>query len=276
MSRTARTTRLAALVLAMLSGFLIQAGPASADSYVCGHWVRGAIPEKYNAIGGTASALGCPITEELTTPNGRGKYTHFQGGSIYWTSTTGAHPVWGQIRTKWGALGWETGTLRFPTSDETQDTTEHGVKQTFSRAGTKITWSAGGTDAPCSSECVSIQSSCTEPWVNYVKVYFNQTNQHISVEVTPSSSGFDDADDDTQALWEQVWRCVSYPFSRLTASEGETLYKQLACHAEYSYPKVGGGHLGGETWDLESWRSNPDWDYVLSPTDVWNHECNWA
>ncbi|WP_413754339.1 hypothetical protein [Streptomyces sp. R-74717] len=31
------------------------------------------------------------------------------------TSETGAHPVWGAIRDKWGGLGWEGGKLGFPT-----------------------------------------------------------------------------------------------------------------------------------------------------------------
>lgn len=332
MSRTPRrTTRVVVLILAAISGLLFLAGPASADSYVCGHWVRGAILDKYNAMGGSGSALGCPTTEELTTPNGRGKYTHFQGGSIYWTATTGAHPVWGQIRTKWAAMGWETSALKFPTSDEltnpdgvgkrqqfeggtlywhptksngvhpvwgqigaewgrngweagffgyptsdeSSDSVEHGIKQSFARPGTKITWSAGGTGAPCSSACVSIQGSCSERWVTYVKVYFNLSNNRISVEVTPTAAGFDDADSDTADLWQQAWRCAPYPLSRLNDYQGESLYKQLACHANFAYPKPGGGHFGGETWDLESWRSNPSWDYVLSPTDVWDHECNW-
>lgn len=328
-----RAARIGGLVVAVLASLLLQAPPASADSYVCGHWVRGAILTKYTAMGGTSSPLGCPTTEELTTPNGRGKYTHFVGGSIYWTSTTGAHPVWGQIRTKWGAMGWESGALKFPTSDEltnpdgvgkrqtfeggtmywhptrsngahavwgkvgqewgrqgweagwfgyptsdeVNDAAEYGRKQTFSRAGTKITWSAGGSgDEPCGSECVSIQADCSgEAWVDYVKVYFNQANRNISVEVIPTPSGFADADDDTQELWESVWRCLPYPLSRLTDTEGESLYKQLACHAENSYGKPDGTHFGGETWDLESWRANVDWDYVRGPVDVWWHECNW-
>ncbi|WP_407555048.1 hypothetical protein QOM21_34635 [Streptomyces sp. Pv4-95] len=30
----------------------------------------------------------------------RGKYYTFDGGSIYWTATTGAHPVWARSATR--------------------------------------------------------------------------------------------------------------------------------------------------------------------------------
>ncbi|MGW3264194.1 hypothetical protein [Streptomyces sp. NPDC001056] len=45
-------------------------------------------------MGGETSPLGCATTDELTTPNGRGKYNTFTGGSICWTATTGGPPRW--------------------------------------------------------------------------------------------------------------------------------------------------------------------------------------
>lgn len=51
--------------------------------------VSGAIGTKYASLGGCDSFLGKPTTTELTTPDGIGRYTHFQNGSIYWTPTTG-------------------------------------------------------------------------------------------------------------------------------------------------------------------------------------------
>src|SRR5262249_39819215 len=48
------------------------------------------------------------------------RYNHFTGGrSIYWTSTTGAHAVYGAIRDKWASMGWERSLLSYPVSDET-------------------------------------------------------------------------------------------------------------------------------------------------------------
>jgi uncharacterized protein with LGFP repeats len=52
--------------------------------------VIGAIRDKWLAFGGDSSFLGQPLTDELTTPDGVGRFNHFQGGSIYWTPSTGA------------------------------------------------------------------------------------------------------------------------------------------------------------------------------------------
>jgi endonuclease/exonuclease/phosphatase family metal-dependent hydrolase len=80
--------------------------------------VHGAIREKWAESGWEQGFLGYPVTDETVTPDGRGRYNHFQGGSIYWTPETGAHEVHGSIRDKWAELGWERSTLGYPTSDE--------------------------------------------------------------------------------------------------------------------------------------------------------------
>ncbi|WP_347058662.1 hypothetical protein ABC795_17665 [Blastococcus sp. HT6-30] len=38
------------------------------------------------------------------------------GASIYWTADTGAHEIYGAIRTRWADSGWERGPLGYPTS----------------------------------------------------------------------------------------------------------------------------------------------------------------
>jgi len=83
------------------------------------HEVHGSIHAKWKSLGWETSFLGYPITDELTTPDGEGRYNHFQGGSIYWTPSTGAHEVHGAIRAKWSAMGWEKGYLGYPVTDET-------------------------------------------------------------------------------------------------------------------------------------------------------------
>jgi len=56
---------------------------------------------------GHRSPVGFPVTNELVAPDRIGRYNHFstnlfsQTGSIYWTSTTGAHSVVGAIRDRW-------------------------------------------------------------------------------------------------------------------------------------------------------------------------------
>src|SRR5690242_7932231 len=54
------------------------------------HEVHGAIRLKWAALGGEGRFLGFPVTDETGTPDGHGRFNHFQGGSIYWTPETGA------------------------------------------------------------------------------------------------------------------------------------------------------------------------------------------
>jgi subtilisin family serine protease len=79
--------------------------------------IKGAIQEAYKAAGASKGILGVPTTGELTAPDRNGKYTHFQGGSIYWTAETGAHAIKGSISALWAKNGWEKG-LGYPSSDE--------------------------------------------------------------------------------------------------------------------------------------------------------------
>ena len=84
-----------------------------------GAWeVHGSIRGKYLALGWERSFLGYPLTNENTTPDGIGRYNHFQGGSIYWSPGTGAWEVHGLIRAHWASLGWERSALGYPISDE--------------------------------------------------------------------------------------------------------------------------------------------------------------
>ena len=82
------------------------------------HEIRGAIRDKWASLGWENSFLGFPVTDELGTPDKPGRFNHFQGGSIYWSPSTGAHEIRGAIRDKWASLGWENSRLGFPTSDE--------------------------------------------------------------------------------------------------------------------------------------------------------------
>jgi hypothetical protein len=83
--------------------------------------VVGSIGAKYDQLGGCGSVVGAPITEERSSPDGVGKYSVFERGSIYWHPQLGAHEVHGRIRDAWAAAGWETGSLGYPTSDEYAD-----------------------------------------------------------------------------------------------------------------------------------------------------------
>ncbi|MEO8701243.1 MAG: hypothetical protein ABI867_14425 [Kofleriaceae bacterium] len=100
----------------------------------------GAIDVKYRALGGCGSLLGKPLTGEQATPDGAGRYSVFERGSIYWTAATGAFEVHGVIRDKWSELRWEAGILGYPITDETQTPDGAGRYNVFT--GGSIYWTA--------------------------------------------------------------------------------------------------------------------------------------
>jgi uncharacterized protein with LGFP repeats len=78
----------------------------------------------------TGQFLGMPVTDETATRDGVGRYNHSAAGpgghgSIYWTATTAAHEVHGEIRRHWAKLGFERGVLGYPVGDETAVTCRH-------------------------------------------------------------------------------------------------------------------------------------------------------
>ncbi|HEY3262787.1 MAG TPA: N-acetylmuramoyl-L-alanine amidase, partial [Pseudonocardiaceae bacterium] len=85
------------------------------------HIVLGAIQTTWDRYGRERGLLSYPLTDELATPDGVGRYNHFasNNGSIYWSPNTGAHEVHGAIKSKWAALGWEWSVLGYPITDET-------------------------------------------------------------------------------------------------------------------------------------------------------------
>lgn len=83
-------------------------------------WVIGSIRQTWLSHGGADGPLGQPLTHELKTPDGRGRFNHFDGGSVYWTPEFGAFAVWGDIRLAWERIGWERSPLGYPVSREVQ------------------------------------------------------------------------------------------------------------------------------------------------------------
>jgi LGFP repeat/Peptidase_C39 like family len=82
------------------------------------HEVHGLIRDKWRDLGWEPGVLGYPITDEIPTPDQRGRFNVFEGGSVYWSPETGAHEVLGRIRDAWKETGWEAGPLGYPTSGE--------------------------------------------------------------------------------------------------------------------------------------------------------------
>lgn len=108
-------------------------------------WVHGAIYDKYRALEAEAGFLGYPITDETATADERGRFNHFERGSIYWHPVTGAFEVHGDIRAKWQSLGSEA--FGYPVTDETKTPDGLGrfnhfrdVRRVTSTADASIYW----------------------------------------------------------------------------------------------------------------------------------------
>jgi uncharacterized protein with LGFP repeats len=80
----------------------------------------GAIFLRWESMGGPNSPLGAPRSPEASG-EGPVRYANFEHGAIYWSPTSGAQPVTGEIYKAWGSLGFERGALGLPTSGEIQE-----------------------------------------------------------------------------------------------------------------------------------------------------------
>lgn len=80
--------------------------------------VWGDIMNKWGSKKWETGELGWPTSNHFATTKKPGAFTHFQGGSIYWSAATGSHIVKGTIKIKWSSLGAENSELGFPKSDE--------------------------------------------------------------------------------------------------------------------------------------------------------------
>jgi hypothetical protein len=83
--------------------------------------IWGETMKKYQAANFETGWLGFPTTDPKNTPNRTGTYQHFDGGSIYYSPTTGYHYIAGAFKDYWANIGWENSTeLGFPKTDEVE------------------------------------------------------------------------------------------------------------------------------------------------------------
>ncbi|MFD0362090.1 alpha/beta hydrolase-fold protein [Nocardia sp. GCM10030253] len=93
------------------------------------HQLQGLIMGKYAQMGYENSWLGFPAAEELPLKD-LGRFSTFEGGSIYWSPLSGVWAVRsGQIMDTWKDAGYENGKLGYPISDEF--TVPGGIQQNF-------------------------------------------------------------------------------------------------------------------------------------------------
>lgn len=106
-----------------------------------GYTVHGAIGDLYNANGGY-SWIGAATGAEITGLTGSGASQTFQGGTIFWSASTGAYLVRAEILTTYANLGWEEGKLGYPVGAEV--TRSSGARsQSFQNGAIDWTASSG-------------------------------------------------------------------------------------------------------------------------------------
>jgi hypothetical protein len=103
------------------------------------HAVWGLVRQRWIALGAERGPLGYPVTDETRSTDGVGSYNHFRGrggdGSIFYSPSTGAHAVWGEIRRTWVRLGAERGAVGYPTSSEQRAADGRGSHSEFAGHG---------------------------------------------------------------------------------------------------------------------------------------------
>lgn len=80
--------------------------------------VHGFIRDYHVSIGRGKSIVGCSVSDETAASDGRGRFSLFQNGAIYWTPQTGAHEIFGNILKRWMELGAERSWLGYPLTGE--------------------------------------------------------------------------------------------------------------------------------------------------------------
>lgn len=83
--------------------------------------VHGTIMDRYDKLGHCTSFLGWPISDESDIRKNNiviGKFSAFEGGTIYWKSGIGAFETHGSIAQKYEDYGGPTGPLGFPRTNE--------------------------------------------------------------------------------------------------------------------------------------------------------------
>lgn len=94
--------------------------------------VKGAIGGRWEELGKEKGKLGFPETDEIIAPDGKGVLQRFQNGHIYYTPETGAKEIYDNgIWEEYVRLGYEKGSLGYPTGIEVATLDKRGTVQSF-------------------------------------------------------------------------------------------------------------------------------------------------
>jgi len=114
-------------------GGIVSGTPA--NSYA----VVGLVLDRWTALGRETGRLGYPVMDTTCGLVAGGCYQHFDSGSLYFSPAGGVHDVYGVVRDRWAASGWEHGPLGYPTGNLSCGLAGGTCAQTFQ--GGVIRWS---------------------------------------------------------------------------------------------------------------------------------------
>ncbi|WP_448615631.1 S8 family serine peptidase [Modestobacter sp. URMC 112] len=103
------------------------------------HTVSGVVAGRWADQGWEGGPMGYPVTDTVCGLADNGCFQHFQVGSIFSSATGGARRVWGAIRDRWAAEGWEFGAVGYPVTEEVCGLRSSGCYQGFRNA--TVYWS---------------------------------------------------------------------------------------------------------------------------------------
>ncbi|MCI0409937.1 MAG: hypothetical protein L0191_15475, partial [Acidobacteria bacterium] len=110
------------------------------------------------------SVLGYPLSDGRSTSDGVGRFTNFEWGSIYFTPSTGAHEVHGEIQNDWIDRGAERSLLRYPVTDE--EPTEDGAVSFFQGGLLRYDKASGRVMAVITTDGpIVIRGTPRNPWI---------------------------------------------------------------------------------------------------------------
>lgn len=209
--------------------------------------IGGSIRDKWYDLGYENGSLRYPTTRELAGRKGDGRFNRFEGGNLYWSSATDAHPVWGQILQTWGSNDYEAGRYGYPATDESkcEDTVESdktgaygGFAQVFQN-GELITYNTYSPTfkAPYKSAVVDgilFWQNQNSKYIDYINAAVRQWNQLGKVSIRETSTGqamgvydyYDDGDTNT-AYYSANSRTISINDAKFKTPQDSAAYRVI-------------------------------------------------
>lgn len=166
--------------------------------------VHGSILDRYEKLGQYNNFLGWPLSNESDVKKNNavvGKFSEFEGGTIYWKSGIGAFEVHGSIRNKYLAYNGSIGALGFPRTNESEISNHNGPGKFNVFEGGVIVWYGSDDQTficpPFKIHFQRIETSDEDPWPKgendiYMHLYVYRNDAEVFHVRKPNSGDYGD------------------------------------------------------------------------------------